>query len=55
MISFILPFMTKEKDKFLNLNSGFEDSNSSNIVYSTIKTIKNINSLSVEKEIILVK
>ena len=54
MISFILPFMTKEKDKFLNLNSGFEDSNSSNIVYSTIKTIKNINSLSVKKEIILV-
>ena len=40
MISFILPFMTKEKDKFLNLNFRFEDSNSSNIVYSTIKTIK---------------
>lgn len=54
MISFILPFMTREKDKFLNLNSGFEYSNSPNIVYSTIKTIKNINSLSCEKEIILV-
>tara|TARA_B100001250_G_scaffold413390_1_gene447368 strand:- start:1523 stop:2419 length:897 start_codon:yes stop_codon:yes gene_type:complete len=54
MISFILPFMTKEKDKFLNLNDGFEYSDSSNIVYSTMKTIKNINSLSCEKEIILV-
>ena len=54
MISFILPFMTKEKDKFLNLNDGFEYSDSSNIVYSTMKTIKNINSLSCEKEIILI-
>ena len=54
MISFILPFMTKEKDRFLNINSGFEDSNTSNVIYSTMKTIKNINSLSCEKEIILV-
>ena len=54
MISFILPCMTKGKDKFLNLNDGFEYSDSSNIVYSTMKTIKNINSLSCEKEIILV-
>ena len=54
MISFIVPFMTIEKDKFLNINEGFEYSNSANIVYSTIKTIKNINSLKCEKEIILV-
>ena len=54
MISFIVPFMTVEKDKFLNLNDGFEFSDSSSVVYSTIKTIKNINTLKCEKEIIVV-
>ena len=54
MISFIIPFVTVEKDKFLNLNEGFDYSNSDNVVFSTIKTIKNINSLKCEKEIILV-
>ena len=54
MISFIVPFMTVEKDKFLNLNDGFEFSDSSSVIYSTIKTIKNINTLKCEKEIILV-
>jgi len=54
MISFIIPFMTVEKDKFLNLNEGFEYSDSTNVVYSTIKTIKNINSLKCEKEILLI-
>ena len=54
MISFIVPFMTVEKDKFLNLNDGFEFSDSSSVVYSTIKTIKNINTLKCDKEIILV-
>ena len=54
MISFIIPFMTVERDKFLNLNEGFEYSDSANVIYSTIKTIKNINSLKCEKEILLV-
>jgi hypothetical protein len=57
MISFIIPFSTIEKDKFLNLNEKedlWEENNSANIVYSTIKTIKNINSLKCEKEILLV-
>jgi hypothetical protein len=54
MISFIVPFMTIEKDKFLNINEGFEYSDSANIVDCTIKTIKNINSLKCEKEILLV-
>jgi hypothetical protein len=54
MISFIVPFMTVEEDKFLNLNEGFEYSDSANVIYSTIKTIKNINSLKCEKEILLV-
>jgi hypothetical protein len=54
MISFIVPFMSVEKDKFLNLNEGFEYSDSSNVIYATIKTIKNINSLKCEKEIIVV-
>ena len=54
MISFIIPFVTVEEDKFLNLNDGFDITDSSAIVYSTIKTIKNINSLKCEKEIILV-
>mgnify|MGYP001263065865 FL=1 len=54
MISFIVPFMTVEKDKFLNLNDGFEFSDSSSVVHSTIKTIKNINTLKCDKEIILV-
>ena len=54
MISFIVPFMTVEKDKFLNINEGFEYSDSENIVDCTIKTIKNINSLKCEKEILLV-
>ena len=54
MISFIVPFMTVEKDKFLNLNDGFEFSDSSSVIYSTIKTIKNINTLKCEKEIIVV-
>jgi len=54
MISFIVPFMTVEEDKFLNLNEGFEYSDSANVVYATIKTIKNINTLKCEKEILLV-
>ena len=54
MISFIVPL---EKDKFLNLNEKedlWEENDASSIVYSTIKTIKNINSLKCKKEIILV-
>ncbi len=54
MISFIVPFLTIEKDKFLNINEGFELTNSENIIYSTLKTIKNINSLGCEKEILLI-
>ena len=57
MISFIIPFSTIEKDKFLNLNEKEElwkENASANIIYSTIKTIKNINSLKCEKEILLV-
>jgi len=57
MISFIIPFSTIEKDKFLNLNEKedlWEENDSANIVYCTIKTIKNINSLKCEKEILLV-
>ena len=57
MISFIIPFSTIEKDKFLNLNEKedlWEENDASSIVYSTIKTIKNINSLKCEKEILLV-
>ncbi len=57
MISFIIPFSTIEKDKFLNLNEKkdlWEENDSANIIYSTIKTIKNINSLKCEKEILLV-
>lgn len=54
MISFIIPFVTVEEGKFLNLNEGFDVTDSSSIVYSTIKTIKNINKLKCEKEIILV-
>ena len=58
MISFIIPFCTIEKDKFLNLNEKevlWKETNSANIVYSTIKTIKNINKIiKCEKEIILV-
>ena len=57
MISFIIPFSTIEKDKFLNLNEKedlWEENDAGNIVYSTIKTIKNINSLKCEKEILLV-
>ena len=54
MISFIVPFMTIVKDKFLNINEGFEYSDSENMIYATTKTIKNINSLKCEKEILLV-
>jgi hypothetical protein len=57
MISFIIPFSTIEKDKFLNLNEKedlWEENDSTKIVYSTIKTIKNINSLKCEKEILLI-
>ncbi len=57
MISFIIPFSTIEKDKFLNLNEKdalWEENDSANIVYCTIRTIKNINSLKCEKEIIVV-
>ena len=57
MISFIVPFSTIEKDKFLNLNEKedlWEENNTVNIVKSTIKTIKNINSLECEKEILIV-
>jgi|TARA_Y100000590_G_C15721941_1_gene1013818 hypothetical protein len=57
MISFIVPFSTIEKDKHLNLNEKedlWEENNESNIVYCTIKTLKNINSLKCEKEILLI-
>ena len=57
MISFIIPFSTIEKDKFLNLNEKedlWEENDSANIIFSTIKTIKNINSLKCEKEILLI-
>ena len=54
MISFIVPFTTYEKDKFLNLNKGFEYSNVNNTVFSTFKTIKSINGLKCEKEILLI-
>ena len=57
MISFLVTFSTIGKDKVLNLNEKedlWEENDSANIVYSTIKTIKNINSLKCEKEIILV-
>ena len=57
MISFIVPFSTIEKDKFLNLNEKedlWEENDSANIIFSTIKTIKNINSLKCEKEILLI-
>jgi len=57
MISFIVPFSTIDMYKFLNLNEKedlWEENNFSNIMYSTIKTIKKINSLKCEKEIILV-
>ena len=57
MISFIIPFSTIEKDKFLNLNEKedlWDENDATSIVYSTIKTIKNINSLKCKKEIILV-
>ncbi len=57
MISFIIPFSTIEKDKFLNLNekdSIWEENDSASIIFSTIKTIKNINTLKCEKEILLV-
>ena len=32
MISFIIPFSTIEKDKFLNINEGFEYSDSENMI-----------------------
>ena len=57
MISFIIPFSTIEKERFLNLNEKedlWEENDSEKIVFSTIKTIKNINSLKCEKEILLV-
>ena len=57
MISFIVPFSTIEKDKFLNLNEKedlWEENDSANIIFYTIKTIKNINSLKCEKEILLI-
>ena len=64
MISFIVPFVTVEKDKFTNLKTQvdvpwpsyneFHISNSTDIVYSTVKTIKNINSLKCEKEILII-
>ena len=51
MISFIIPFSTIEKDKFLNLNEKedlWEENDSANIIYCTIKTIKNIKKLVTE-------
>ena len=57
MISFIIPFSTIEKDKFLNLNEKdvlWDENDSANIVYCTIRTIKNINSLKCEKAILLI-
>jgi len=57
MISFIVPFSTIEKNKFLNLNEKedlWEENNTANIVKSTIKTIQNIDSLKCEKEILLI-
>ena len=44
MISFIIPFSTIEKDKFLNLNEKeqlWEENDSANIIFSTIKTMTN--------------
>ena len=57
MISFIVPFSTIQKGHFLNLNekNGMWDENDeSNVIYSTIQTIKNINSLNCDKEILLI-
>ena len=57
MISFIVPFSTIEDEKFLNLNEKdtiWSENDSANIVFSTLKTLKNIESLDCEKEIILV-
>ena len=57
MISFIVPFSTIEKGGFLNLNEKkalWEENDFASIMYSTLKTIKNINNLNCEKEIILV-
>ena len=57
MISFIVPFSTIKKGHFLNLNekNGMWDENDeSNVIYSTMKTLKNINSLKCEKEILLI-
>ena len=57
MISFIIPFSTIEKDKFLNLNEKedlWKENYYANIIYSTLKTIKNISSLKCEKEILLI-
>tara|TARA_B100000287_G_scaffold421511_1_gene462295 strand:+ start:371 stop:1273 length:903 start_codon:yes stop_codon:yes gene_type:complete len=57
MISFIIPFSTIEKNKFLNLNEKetlWEENNAGNIIFSTIQTIEIINKLKGDKEIILV-
>ena len=43
MISFIVPFSTIQKGKFLNLNEKngmWEENDESNVIYSTIQTIK---------------
>lgn len=48
MISFIVPFSTIEKGGFLNLNEKkalWEENDFASIMYSTLKTIKNINNL----------
>jgi len=50
MISFIVPFMTIEKDKFLNINDGFEYSDSANMIYATIKQLKISIHLNVKKK-----
>ena len=58
MISFIIPYCTIEKDKFLNLNEKellhWLENDSSNILHSTIKTIRNVNTLKCEKEILII-
>jgi hypothetical protein len=48
VISFIVPFSTIEKGGFLNLNEKkalWEENDFASIMYSTLKTIKNINNL----------
>ena len=57
MISFIVPYATIEKKNNINLNETenlWNENNSDNILYSTLKTIRSINSLNCDKEILLI-